>query len=101
LSPIVAVGGVAGGAGSAGGGGAGGAGAVGCCERGCDVVVVSVVVDCEYVGTYEYGELTVCPVNSGYTKSRTGYDFTAVDMKRFQISAGSEPPKTALQPSML
>src|SRR5712691_1963641 len=63
--------------------------------------VVVVAVEDEYDGTYEYGEETVCPVNCGYTKSRAGSSFTAADMKRFQIIAGSEPPKTALQPSTL
>ena len=59
-------------------------------------VVVVVGVD----GMYEYGDVTVWPVNCGLTKSRAGRFFTASDMKRFQIIAGSEPPNTALQPSM-
>jgi hypothetical protein len=97
--PLVVVGGGADGGALVVGGGAG-VDLVGC--GGGEVVVALVVVDGdEYVGTYEYGDETVWPVNCGYGKSCTGSDLTASDMKRFQISAGSDPPKTAPYPSTL
>ena len=46
------------------------------------------------------GEVTVCPVKYGVAKSCTGSFATATDMKRRQISAGSDPPNTAEIPSI-